>query len=70
MASMIAVRVPSQVVAAPESPDEAVAPACAIGGRGWLAVDVDAEQKIEARIQRKMTFKEHLFTWLVDYNRH
>jgi hypothetical protein len=67
----IAVELPVKVEAAPEpAAAVAVGSTCAVRAGGWAAIDVDAEQKVEARVRRKLTFKDHLFSFLVDYNRH
>ncbi len=36
----------------------------------WRAIDEDVERKVEARVSKKLRFRDHLFTFLVDYNRH
>jgi hypothetical protein len=38
--------------------------------RGWSAVDSVAEAQLEARFQRKVTWREALFGWLIEFNRY
>jgi hypothetical protein len=55
----------SRVVTEPAEPS-----ACAGRPIPWRAIDHDVEQKVEARVNKKLRFRDHLFAWLVDYNRH
>jgi hypothetical protein len=65
----IAARFDQKVEALPA--DAPAAPAsCGVSLRRWSAIDTDVERKIDVRLSRKLTFREHLFSFLVDYNRH
>jgi len=66
----IAVQLPKSVTIDADPVSETLAPACTSRRGTWAAIDVDVEQNIEVRLQRRMSFKEHLFSFLVDYNRH
>jgi hypothetical protein len=66
MMAAIAARFDQKVEAPPaEAPGS-----CAVPLRRWSAIDNDVEHKIDVRINRKLSFREHLFSFLVDYNRH
>jgi hypothetical protein len=38
--------------------------------QGWAAVDHAAEAEIEAQFNRKVTWREALFGWLIEFNRY
>jgi hypothetical protein len=65
----IAARFDQKVEAPPADASEAPA-SCAVPLRRWSAIDTDVERKIDVRSSRKLSFREHLFSFLVDYNRH
>ena len=38
--------------------------------RGWSAIDVDAEEKIERDLRRPLSWRQALYRWLYEYNKY
>jgi hypothetical protein len=43
---------------------------CPVGRRGWSALDSADEAQLEAKFNRKVTFREALFGWLIEFNKY
>jgi len=43
---------------------------CPVWRRGWSARDSAAEAQLEAKYNRKITFREALFGWLIEFNKY
>ncbi len=43
---------------------------CPVRRRGWSALDSADEAQLEAKFNRKVTFREALFGWLIEFNRY